>query len=52
MQESPDHKDVAAPDDLSVVLGFAQMLSDGGNEVSCETAPNIDPTESISINDS
>ena len=31
MQESPDHKDVAAPDDLSVVLGFTQMLSDGGN---------------------
>jgi hypothetical protein len=31
VQESPDHKDVAAPDDLSVVLGFAQMLSDGGN---------------------
>jgi hypothetical protein len=32
MQELPDHKDVAAPDDLSVVvLGFAQMLSGGGN---------------------
>ena len=31
MQESPDHKDVDAPDDLSVVLGFTQMLSDGGN---------------------
>ena len=31
MQESPDHKDVVAPDDLSVVLGFTQMLSDGGN---------------------
>ena len=31
MQESPDHKDVAAPDDLNVVLGFTQMLSDGGN---------------------
>ena len=32
MQEHPDHKDVAAPDDLSVVvLGFAQMLSGGGN---------------------
>jgi hypothetical protein len=31
VQESPDHKDVAAPDDLSVVLGFTQMLSDGGN---------------------
>ena len=26
-----DHKDIAAPDDLSVVLGFTQMLSDGGN---------------------
>jgi hypothetical protein len=34
VQESLDHKDVAAPDNLSVVLGFAQMLSDGGNEVS------------------
>jgi len=31
VQEPPDHKDVAAPDDLSVVLGFTQMLS-GGNE--------------------
>jgi hypothetical protein len=31
MQESPDHKDVAAPDDFSVVLGFTQMLSYGGN---------------------
>ena len=31
MQESPDHRYVAAPDDLSVVLGFTQMLSDGGN---------------------
>jgi hypothetical protein len=31
MQESPDHEDVAAPDDLSVVLGFTQILSDGGN---------------------
>jgi hypothetical protein len=31
VQESPDHKDVAAADDLSVVLGFTQMLSDGGN---------------------
>jgi hypothetical protein len=30
VQESAD-KDVAAPDDLSVVLGFTQMLSDGGN---------------------
>ena len=33
VQEPPDHKDVAAPDDLSVVLGFTQMLSGGGNEV-------------------
>ena len=31
MQESPDHKDVVAPDDLRVVLGFTQMLSGGGN---------------------
>jgi hypothetical protein len=31
VQESADHKDVASPDDLSVVLGFTQMLSDGGN---------------------
>jgi hypothetical protein len=31
VQELPDHKDVDAPDDLSVVLGFAQMLSGGGN---------------------
>jgi len=31
MQQSPDRKDVAAPDDLSVVLGFTQMLSGGGN---------------------
>jgi hypothetical protein len=31
VQESPDHKDVAAPDDLSVVLGFTQMLSGGGS---------------------
>ena len=31
MQESSDHKDVAAPDDLSVVLEFTQMLSDAGN---------------------
>jgi hypothetical protein len=31
VQESADHKHVAAPDDLSVVLGFTQMLSDGGN---------------------
>jgi hypothetical protein len=32
LQEPPDHKDVAAPDDLSVVVGFTQMLSGGGNE--------------------
>lgn len=32
VQQPADHKDVAAPDDLSVVLGFAQMLSGGGNE--------------------
>src|SRR3981189_1626730 len=32
VQEPPDHKDAAAPDDLSVVLGFTQMLSGGGNE--------------------
>jgi hypothetical protein len=32
VQEPADHMDVAAPDDLSVVLGFAQMLSGGGNE--------------------
>jgi hypothetical protein len=31
VQDSADHKDVADPDDLSVVLGFTQMLSDGGN---------------------
>ena len=31
VQEPPDHEDVATPDDLSVVLGFTQMLS-GGNE--------------------
>jgi hypothetical protein len=31
VQEPPDRKDVAAPDDLSIVLGFTQMLS-GGNE--------------------
>jgi hypothetical protein len=27
VQESLDHKDVAAPDDLSIVLGFTDMLS-------------------------
>jgi hypothetical protein len=31
VRESVDHMNVAAPDDLSVVLGFTQMLSDGGN---------------------
>jgi hypothetical protein len=31
VQTSPDHKDVTAPGDLSVVLGFTQMLADGGN---------------------
>ena len=32
VQASPDRKDVAAPDDLSIVVGFTQMLSGGGNE--------------------
>jgi hypothetical protein len=32
VQESLDHKDVAAPDDLSIVLGFTDMLS-GGEDV-------------------
>jgi hypothetical protein len=32
VQEPPDHKDVVAPDDWSVVVGFTQMLSGGGNE--------------------
>ena len=31
VEEPPDHKDEAAPDHLRVVLGFTQMLSDGGN---------------------
>jgi hypothetical protein len=31
VQEYPDHKDVTAPDDLNVVLGFTQMLCGGGN---------------------
>ena len=31
VQEPPDEKDVAAPDHLSVVLGFTGMLSGGGN---------------------
>ena len=33
VQKPLDHKDVAAPDDLSVVLGFTQMLSGGDDEV-------------------
>jgi hypothetical protein len=32
VQEPPDHEDAAAPDDLSIVVGFTQMLSGGGNE--------------------
>jgi hypothetical protein len=32
VQESLDHEDVAAPDDLSIVLGFTEMLS-GGEDV-------------------
>jgi hypothetical protein len=32
VQEPADHKEVAARDDLGVVLGFTQMLSGGGNE--------------------
>jgi hypothetical protein len=32
VQESLDHKDVAAPDDLSIVLGFTEMLSDCATE--------------------
>jgi hypothetical protein len=32
MQESPDHKDEAVPDDLNVVLEFVQMLT-GGDKV-------------------
>jgi hypothetical protein len=31
VQEPADHKDAAALDDLSVVLGFTQMLSGGAN---------------------
>jgi hypothetical protein len=31
MQTSPDHKDAAARDHLSVVLGFTHMLADGDN---------------------
>jgi hypothetical protein len=31
MQEQVDHKNVTAPDDLSVVLGFTQMLSGDGS---------------------
>src|ERR1700686_5605665 len=30
VQEPPDHKDVAAPDDLRVGLGFTQLRSGGG----------------------
>jgi hypothetical protein len=32
VQGPTDHKDVAAPDDWSVVVGFTQMLSGSGNE--------------------
>lgn len=32
VQEPADHKDVAALDDSSVVLGFTQMLFGGGSE--------------------
>ena len=32
VREPSDHQEAAAPDDLSVVLGFTQMLSGGGNE--------------------
>ena len=32
VQHPSDHKDVAAPDDLSIVLGFTDMLS-GGEDV-------------------
>jgi hypothetical protein len=31
MQQPLDHKHVTAPDDLSIVLGFAKMLFDAGN---------------------
>ena len=31
MQESPDQKDEAVPDDLSVVVEFVQMLTGGDN---------------------
>jgi len=31
VQEPPEDKNIAAPDHLSVVLGFAGMLSGGGN---------------------
>lgn len=31
VQKPSDHKDLAAPDDLRVVLGFTQMLSGDGN---------------------
>jgi hypothetical protein len=32
VREPAGHKDVAAPDDWRVVVGFTQMLSGGGNE--------------------
>jgi hypothetical protein len=35
VQESLGYKDVAAPDDLSIVLGFTEMLSD------CETPDEV-----------
>jgi hypothetical protein len=35
VQESLGYNDVAAPDDLSIVLGFTEMLSD------CETADEV-----------
>jgi hypothetical protein len=31
MQQPSDHKDIAASDDLRIVLGFTQMLSGDGN---------------------
>ena len=42
VQERADHKDTAAPDDFSVVLGFTQMLSGNGSvdEVSCLATDN------------
>ncbi len=32
VQQPPGNKDVAAPDDLSIVTGFTQMLSGSGSE--------------------